>query len=107
MRKTIRDPAILTLAVVLSFVILFNIGTQLAKDRCLDAGGRVVEAGLDRICDFGAGATMPLNIMPATPQSWVLTAIMWVALVMGTTWGMSRFVRIRDAGSDSSDARGI
>jgi hypothetical protein len=61
------------IAVVLS-VILFNIGIQLAKDGCLDAGGRIREAGLDRICELGGGGTMPMNIAPATPLASYLPA---------------------------------
>ena len=88
----------LAMAVVLSSVILFNIGIQLAKDRCLDAGGRIIEAGLDRICEFGGGETMPMDIAPATPLVWLLAVVLWIVLVLGTTWGMSRVVR-RDGGA--------
>ena len=84
---------ILAIAVVLSSVILFNIGIQVAKDRCLDAGGRIREAGLDRICELGGGGTMPMNIAPATPLAWFLAVLLWIVLVVGMTWGMSRFVR--------------
>ena len=87
------DLPILAIAVVLSSVILFNIGIQLAKDRCLDAGGRFLEAGLDRLCELGGGGTMPMNIAPATPLAWFLAAALWIVLVLGMTWGMSRFVR--------------
>jgi hypothetical protein len=87
------DLPILAIAVVLSSVILFNIGIQLAKDRCLDAGGRVIEAGLDRICELGGGGTMPMNIEPATPLAWFLAVALWIVLVLASSWGMLRFVR--------------
>jgi hypothetical protein len=69
------DLPILATAIVLSSIILFNIGIQLAKDRCLDAGGRIIEAGLDRICELGGGRTMPMNIAPATPLAWFLAVV--------------------------------
>jgi hypothetical protein len=81
------------MAAVLASVVLFNLGIQLAKDRCLDAGGRIIEAGLDRICDFGAGEMMPMNITPATPLAGFLAGLLWIVLILGMTWGMSRFVR--------------
>jgi hypothetical protein len=87
------DLPILAIAVVLSSVILFNIGIQLAKARCLDAGGRIREAGLDRFCELGGGGTMPMNITPATPLAWFLAVALWIVLALGLTWGMSRFVR--------------
>jgi hypothetical protein len=99
------DLPILAIAVVLSSVILFNIGIQLAKDRCLDAGGRVHETGLDRLCELGGGETIPMNIMPATPLAWFLAVALWIVLVLGLTWGMSRFVR-RGARRPSAQARG-
>jgi hypothetical protein len=92
------DLPILAIAVVLSSVILFNIGIQLAKDRCLDWGGRIIEAGLDRICEFGGGETMPMDIAPATPLVWFLAVVLWIVLVVSMTWGMSRFVRRGAAG---------
>jgi hypothetical protein len=96
------DLPILAIAVVLSSVVLFNVGIQVAKDRCLDAGGRIREAGLDRLCELGGGGTMPMNIAPATPRAWFLSVVLWTVLVLGMTWGMSRFVRRGGvAGSDS------
>jgi hypothetical protein len=87
------DLPILAIAVVVATVILFNIGIQLAKDRCRDAGGRVIEAGLDRVCELGGGGTMPMNIAPATPLAGFLAVALWIVLVLGMTWGMLRFVR--------------
>ena len=87
------DLPIVAIAVVLSSVILFNIGIQLAKDRCLDAGGVIREGGLDRICELGGGGTMAMTIAPATPLAWFVAAALWIVLVMGLTWGMLRIVR--------------
>ena len=95
------DLPILGIAVVLSSVILFNIGIQLAKDRCRDAGGRVLEAGLDRLCELGGGGTMPMDIAPATPLAWFLAVVLWIVLALGAAWGMSRFVRGGAAGRNS------
>jgi hypothetical protein len=92
------DLPILAIAVVVSSVILFNLGIQIAKDRCLDAGGRIIEAGLDRGCELGGGGAMPMNIAPATPLAWFLAVALWILLVLGISWGMSRFVRGGAAG---------
>jgi hypothetical protein len=86
---------ILPIAVVVSSVIVFNVGIQMAKDRCLDSGGRIVEAGLDRICDLGAGRTLPLTIAPATPLAWFTAVALWIVLILGLTWGVSRLMPSR------------
>lgn len=94
------DLAILAIAAVLSSVILIAIGVQLAKDRCLDAGGRVREAGPDRFCELPGGTLVPLNITPATPLAWFLAVVLWIVLGVGIAWGLSRLlVRGRDARS--------
>ena len=86
------DLPLLAIGVVLASVFVFNVGIQLAKDRCLDAGGRIRYAGLDRSCELAGGGTMPMTLTPTTTIGWTAAALLWAATASGLTWGMARFI---------------
>ena len=50
----------------------------IADDSCLDAGGRVLRGGADRLCQYADGrvAPAPFNM---TATAWIGAAVAWVA----------------------------
>lgn len=91
---TLRPPdlPILAIAAAASTVIVVYLGFLAWDDRCLDAGGRVVVSGLDRVCDPGGGRTLPDRPL-LTTAGWVGAAGLWLALVSALSWALGRFVR--------------
>ena len=50
----------------------------IADDSCLDAGGRVLRSGADRLCQYADGRVGPVPFK-MTGSAWIIAAVAWVA----------------------------
>jgi hypothetical protein len=80
---------LLGMAMLASAAAVAYLGLLLADDRCLDAGGRVVVSGLDRVCEGGGASAM----QPLTWTARVLGGLVWAAASVALYAAMARFVR--------------
>jgi hypothetical protein len=87
------DFPIFAIAVVLSSLFLFYAGGVIERERCRDAGGRLLVFGADHSCDVGGGVSVPIQVLPESAGGRALVLTGWGMVVVALYGGMLRFVR--------------
>ena len=82
---------------IAAVVTVFVIG-RYADQSCVDAGGRVLRGGLDRLCEFADGRREPLAATRRQIPGWAIAYGGWLALTMMLYWCGRRFIRHRGPG---------
>jgi hypothetical protein len=81
----------MAIAIVVSSVVLFNVGNFVEEDRCLDGGGRLRRAGADHICEAADGSYIRVRVLPVSPWGWLLVLGSWIGIAAAVYLPLARF----------------
>jgi hypothetical protein len=85
------DVVLLAIAIVVSVVVMYNVGNMVGDDRCLDAGGRIEKGPEDRICRAADGSRLAISVIPASATGWAAALAFWAALVAVVYLPLARY----------------
>jgi hypothetical protein len=82
----------LAVALGVSTIAALFVWGWLADNACLDAGGRALRAGADRLCEFSGGRVEPLSVH-LSAAGFAVAAGSWLMLTLTLYWSGRRFIR--------------